>query len=203
MAKTHYVPDFGDGQFICGSYPGDKTKETGDPRDVDCKTCIYVMGKRGIGTDLPSRAREAREEGRRRAEQEGEVGNLRQYPVLTMDQHRIMEFVDEWFGEFLKKNADYQHQTFSTGDILGAGGQYAELVRKVFKLHGPMWENKQLNYEQADEIIRDLIGHCFLALLYLEKEQDQGPKDQIDAEIQERLDNIQQAAVARMEEKLL
>lgn len=105
------------------------------------------------------------------AKPDDEIGNLRMYPVLTLQQKRVMELTDEWFGEFLKKNADYSHQTFSTGDILGAKGQYAELVRKVFKLQGPLWEGKTMNFEQPEEIIRDLIGHCFLALVYLEKEK--------------------------------
>lgn len=110
-----------------------------------------------------------------------EVGNLRMYPVLTLQQKRVMELTDQWFGEFLKKNADYSHQTFSTGDILGAKGQYAELVRKVFKLQGPLWEGKTMNFEQPEEIIRDLIGHCFLALVYLEKEGSQVQQDLIKA----------------------
>ncbi|QFG10611.1 hypothetical protein PBI_LAMBO_70 [Gordonia phage Lambo] len=64
---------------------------------------------------------------------------------------------------FARKNADYGDTSFD----LGIAGQYAELWRKVGKLKGPMWEGKALEFEQMDEILQDLIGHCLLSLYFL------------------------------------
>lgn len=64
---------------------------------------------------------------------------------------------------FARKNADYGDTSFD----LGIAGQYAELWRKVGKLKGPMWEGKSLHFEQMDEILQDLIGHCLLSLYFL------------------------------------
>lgn len=64
---------------------------------------------------------------------------------------------------FFAKNADYGE----TSDSLGVAGQFAELWRKIGKLRGPMWEGKVMCFEQPDEIVSDLIGHCLLTLLYM------------------------------------
>lgn len=84
------------------------------------------------------------------------------------DQAAVILFrlMTNWVQEFMSKNADYG----DTSAQLGAAGQYAELWRKVGKLKGPLWDGKELNHEQADEIVRDLIGHCFLTLLFLEED---------------------------------
>lgn len=71
---------------------------------------------------------------------------------------------------FARKNADYGDTSFD----LGIAGQYAELWRKVGKLKGPMWEGKELAFEQMDEIIRDLIGHCLLSLYFIKNEKAKG-----------------------------
>ncbi|QXO13724.1 hypothetical protein SEA_DUMPTRUCK_72 [Gordonia phage DumpTruck] len=71
---------------------------------------------------------------------------------------------------FARKNADYGDTSFD----LGIAGQYAELWRKVGKLKGPMWEGKSLEFEQMDEILQDLIGHCLLSLYFIEHEMGKG-----------------------------
>lgn len=68
---------------------------------------------------------------------------------------------------FFQKNRDYGATSFD----LGAAGQFAEIWRKVGKLKGPMWEGKSLEFEQADEILKDLIGHCLLSLYFLRDER--------------------------------
>lgn len=84
---------------------------------------------------------------------------------------RILEnHLSDWIAQFKTKNADYQNSQFSTADLLGAKGQFAELWRKIGKLYGPMWEGKKLTHEQPIEILQDLIGHCFLAIDYLTEE---------------------------------
>lgn len=77
----------------------------------------------------------------------------------------LFDLLPDWITEFMRKNADYG----DASEHLGAAGQYAELWRKVGKLKGPLWDDRGLNYEQSDEIVRDLIGHCFLTLLFLKK----------------------------------
>ena len=67
----------------------------------------------------------------------------------------------------LSKAADYG----DTGDHLGIKGQYAELWRKIGKLKGPMWEDRQLTHEQPVEILQDLIGHCIKAIDYYQQEE--------------------------------
>lgn len=94
--------------------------------------------------------------------------------VQTEQASRILvDQLPDWIDEFARKNADYG----DTSNHLGARGQYAELWRKVGKLKRVMWDGKDLNFEQADEILRDLIGHCFLALLFLEDECKPDNKD--------------------------
>lgn len=68
--------------------------------------------------------------------------------------------LQEWILHFMMKQRDYG----DTADDLGAPGQYAELHRKIGKLKRSLWEGEILHGEQPDEILLDLVGHCFLAL---------------------------------------
>lgn len=77
-------------------------------------------------------------------------------------------YLPAWSDLFLKKNADYGE----TGDLLGSRGQFADMWRKFGKLKRALWDGKALTGEQPDEIILDLIGHAFLTLYFLEKEQE-------------------------------
>lgn len=56
-------------------------------------------------------------------------------------------------------------------DVLGARGQYAELWRKMAKLKKSMWDGEALVGEQPREILLDFIGHCFLAIDMLDRQQ--------------------------------
>lgn len=96
-------------------------------------------------------------------------------PLITSSARRIVkDHLPRALHAFLVKNADYADDEFHTADMLGARGQFAELWRKVGKLKGPMWDDKKLNCEQAEEIIGDMIGHCLLALDFLAKEKEKG-----------------------------
>lgn len=77
---------------------------------------------------------------------------------------------------FLKKNRDYGDTSFE----LGLKGQYAELHRKMGKLKRSMWEGEALAFEQTDEVLSDLIGHCLLSMYFL-KVESLG-KDKVDEE---------------------
>lgn len=67
----------------------------------------------------------------------------------------------------LKKRQDYAHSGGDVGDDLGAAGQYAEIHRKAKKLKAALWEGKLLQYEQPEEILMDLMGHCAKTIQYL------------------------------------
>jgi hypothetical protein len=45
-------------------------------------------------------------------------------------------------------------------------GQFADIWRKIGKLKTALWDGRpdQLVSEDVDEVIRDLIGHCFITL---------------------------------------
>lgn len=83
-------------------------------------------------------------------------------------KHIFRKFLPVWSDLFLRKNADYGE----TGDLLGSRGQFADMWRKFGKLKRAMWDGEALTGEQPEEIIMDLIGHCFLSLYYIEVEKD-------------------------------
>ena len=56
------------------------------------------------------------------------------------------------------------HYGDGNADFLGIKGQFAELWRKIMPLKRAMWDGEKLTREQPPEIIKDLIGHCLLAL---------------------------------------
>jgi hypothetical protein len=84
--------------------------------------------------------------------------------ALRIMQHHL----PEWIKLFLNKNGEYQ--TGDTGDNedmdAGLPGQYSDMYRKLKKLRRPMLlgDDSGLITEQPEEILFDLIGHCFLSL---------------------------------------
>lgn len=82
----------------------------------------------------------------------------------TATSREIMEdHLKRWFQLFMEKQIDYGDR----GDDLGLAGQYAEIHRKIGKLKRAMWDGFDLTGEQMDEVLLDLIGHCFLSLRYI------------------------------------
>lgn len=71
--------------------------------------------------------------------------------------------LQEWILRFMSKQRDYR----DSADDLGAPGQYAELHRKMGKLKRALWDGEELVGEPAEEVLQDLIGHCFLAIRHL------------------------------------
>lgn len=71
--------------------------------------------------------------------------------------------LQEWIWRFMEKQQDYK----DGADDLGAPGQYAELHRKMGKLKKALWDGEPLAGEPAEEVLQDLIGHCFLAIRHL------------------------------------
>lgn len=57
--------------------------------------------------------------------------------------------------------------------LLGSRGQFAEIWRKIPKLKKGMWDHEKLENESVPEILRDIIGHCLLALDYYRTEEQE------------------------------
>lgn len=85
-------------------------------------------------------------------------------------------WVPEWLQLFEKKSADYntkataKRPAFQPHEVLGIKGQWADIWRKVWKLHKALWDDEQLTGEQPREIILDLISHLFLTIDLMEKQ---------------------------------
>jgi hypothetical protein len=97
---------------------------------------------------------------------EFEEGDSQELVVIA---HRIMP---EWLALFARKNRDYGS---GSAYELGVRGQYSDIHRKMIKLKRAMWDGEQLDFEDTDEIIKDLISHLFLTLhmFGLQREADQ------------------------------
>jgi len=86
---------------------------------------------------------------------EREEGDSQELVVIAQ---RIMP---EWLALFARKNRDYGS---GSAYELGVRGQYSDIHRKMIKLKRAMWDGEQLDFEDTDEIIKDLISHLFLTL---------------------------------------
>ncbi|QNO12870.1 hypothetical protein SEA_SHAKENBAKE_53 [Streptomyces phage ShakeNBake] len=86
---------------------------------------------------------------------EREEGDSQELVVIAQ---RIMP---EWLELFARKNRDYGS---GSAYELGVRGQYSDIHRKMIKLKRAMWDGEQLDFEDTDEIIKDLISHLFLTL---------------------------------------
>lgn len=71
------------------------------------------------------------------------------------------KIMPEWLAMFARKNRDYGS---GSAYELGVRGQYSDIHRKMIKLKRAMWDGEQLDFENTDEIIKDLISHLFLTL---------------------------------------
>lgn len=86
----------------------------------------------------------------------------------------ISDLVPEFIKHQTEKAADYNESLVpgvENADVLGPRGQYAELWRKMAKLKKALWDGKPLNGEQPREVLLDFIGHCFLAIDMLDRQQ--------------------------------
>ena len=108
------------------------------------------------------------DEGKGRGSVQFADGVLISFNGSESDQlHDILaEHLPDMLDLFIKKNAEYGSGEQSSGTYLGARGQFADIWRKIGKLKIGLWDGNeaQLTTESVDEILRDMIGHCFLAL---------------------------------------
>lgn len=86
----------------------------------------------------------------------------------------LIEQLPEMLRLFIKKNGEYGAGDASSGTMLGQRGQFADIWRKIGKLKTGIWDGNegQLVTESVDEILRDLIGHCFLTLTMRQQERE-------------------------------
>lgn len=70
--------------------------------------------------------------------------------------------IPEWARLFDKKNREYR----GAEQELGAPAQFVDMNRKMKKLKTALWdrEPEALTSEPTEEVLMDLIGHCFLTL---------------------------------------
>ena len=92
---------------------------------------------------------------------------------------------------FLAKNKDYDIPGINIAQELGTRGQWADMYRKIAKLKQSMWEKngEGLEFETAEQVLYDLLGHVLLALKFLAEEggvtweeDDFDPDDENDVE---------------------
>lgn len=106
-------------------------------------------------------------------------------PAPSEQADAVFRMIHPWVGQFARKNQDYTNSGGAVSDNFGIMGQFMKLTDKIHKLRKPMWDIRlrgatehedDLNYESADEILDDIIGHAFLAKLYLAQEREKNYK---------------------------
>lgn len=83
---------------------------------------------------------------------------------LTTVERIRFQWVPAWLENFRRKASDYNSTDLEPHTILGERGQFADIWRKVWKLKKALWDGEKLTGEQPEEILEDLISHCFLTL---------------------------------------
>lgn len=97
---------------------------------------------------------------------------------MTTAFERIRDFhVPLVLERMRNKSADYNTGgmlPFEPHKVLGIKGQWADIWRKVWKLHKALWEGEKLEGEQPLEIIDDMVAHLLLTRdLLIQQEGEQ------------------------------
>jgi len=100
----------------------------------------------------------------------------------------VSEHLPAWLELFSSKNSEYGS---GAAFELGARGQFSDMYRKMIKLKRAMWDADEsvLKTEGVDEIINDLIGHCFLTLEM--RRRDRAAADENMAGVAEGHDSVE------------
>lgn len=89
-------------------------------------------------------------------------------PEPTAVGRILTQHYERWRELFDAKSKDYNSSAAFGGTephkVLGVRGQFADIWRKIWKLKKVLWDGERLYHEDAEEILLDLIGHCFLTL---------------------------------------
>lgn len=104
------------------------------------------------------------------------------HPDTKQAERIINEILPGAIELFCAKNKDYAIDGIDIAATLGTRGQWADMYRKIAKLKQQMWDQngEGLQFEDAETVIRDLIGHCLLSLLFLKDLKPQSIDDEDD-----------------------
>lgn len=89
---------------------------------------------------------------------------------MSKASDRILgEIVPEWATQFERKAQDYG----DGHEFLGVRGQFSDMNRKFQKLKRFMWDDPTAEPvgESLEEILFDMIGHCFLTIDLLRQDR--------------------------------
>jgi hypothetical protein len=113
---------------------------------------------RGVGTTPPERQSDLASL---------PYGDRTMPPALTGSARWIEQELPSWYAEFARKAYGYGNMIFE----LGIPAQYHDMYRKFGKLKRAMWDGQPLYGEPLEEVIRDLIGHCWITLYLLDQQR--------------------------------
>src|SRR3546814_15738351 len=81
----------------------------------------------------------------------------------------------EWLRLFSEKNREYG----DNAKVLGLKGQFSDMWRKLGKLKSALWDDKELKFEGADEIMMDPLGHLFLTLQMMRVKEERSEERRV------------------------
>lgn len=83
----------------------------------------------------------------------------------------LLKHLPKFITLFNLKNSEYGENA----QTLGSRGQFSDIWRKIAKLKTALWDGheERLKSEGVDEILMDLIGHCFLILNIRENDRNE------------------------------
>lgn len=183
VSFVHYSPGLGC-KAVCPDPQGSEL--TGDVANVTCPSCREI-----ITSVLRERFRptvKLKESPKKPEVQNDETHyGFMVRGMVSRQAEAVFALIEPWVDQFNKKNQDYTNSGGAVSENFGILGQYMKLVDKVHKLRKPMWDSEivrqamnlghvtkraeELNFEDAQEILDDIIGHALLAKLHL-KERD-------------------------------
>lgn len=90
--------------------------------------------------------------------------------ITAADVRRLVndEIAEEVLDLWNRKNQGYGEQLFD----FDVRAQALELNRKNGKLKDALWHGKRLEFETLEEVLMDMIGHCYITIARLRLEGD-------------------------------
>lgn len=92
-------------------------------------------------------------------------------PVVTSEDVRRLvnnEIAPEVLDLWNRKSQGYGEQLFD----FDVRAQALELNRKNGKVKDALWHGRQLEFEDLEEVLMDMIGHCYITIARLRLEGD-------------------------------
>lgn len=86
---------------------------------------------------------------------------------LSMQASRCLDIAGQALTLFIDRNRGYGNTAYN----LGAKGQFADMNRKMGKLHHTLWDGNEPVGESIEEMLFDMIGHCLLTIDFLRSEK--------------------------------